>query len=44
MRVGDAVDRQGQGYRACTEKELSRELIRDGNARVMYNAERLVTP
>ena len=42
VRVGDTVYRRGQVYRICIDKatgnELFRELIRDNNARVMYDA------
>ncbi len=46
VRVDDAVYRRGQVYRMCIDKttgnELSREIIRDNNARVMYDASHLV--
>lgn len=46
VRVDDAVYRRGQVYRMCIDKvtgnELSREIIRDNNARVMYDADHLV--
>ena len=46
VRVGDAVYRQGQVYRLCIDKatgnELSRELIRDNHARVMYDTRHLL--
>lgn len=45
VRVGDDVYRRGQVYRICIDKatgnELSREMIRDNNARVMYNTDHL---
>ena len=44
-RVGDTVYRRGQVYRTCVDKatgnEISRELIRDNNARVMYDTAHL---
>ncbi len=46
VRVDDAVYRQGQVFRMCIDKEtgneLSRELIRDNHARVMYNTDHLI--
>lgn len=46
VRMEDAVYRRGQVYRLCIDKatgnELSRELLRDNNARVMYDAEHLI--
>lgn len=45
VRVGDTVYRRGQVYRTCVDKatgnELSCELIRDNNARVMYATDHL---
>ena len=45
-RVGDTVYRRGKVFRACIDKatgnELSCELIRDNNARVMYDASHLI--
>lgn len=45
VRVGDDVYRRGQVYRSCIDKvtgnELSHELIRDNNARVMYDTNHL---
>ena len=45
VRVGDTVYRRGQVYRTCidkkTGKELSREKIRENNAKVMYNTDHL---
>lgn len=45
VREGDTVYRRGQVYRTCIDKatgnELSRELIRDNNAQVMYDTESL---
>ena len=44
-RVGNSVYRRGQVYRICIDKitgdELSRELIRDNNAKVMYDTSHL---
>lgn len=46
VRVEDAVYRRGQVYRTCIDKTtgniLSREQIRDNNARVMYDTRHLV--
>ncbi len=46
VRVEDTIYRRGQVYRMCIDKatgnELSRELLRDNNARVMYDADHLV--
>lgn len=46
VRVDDTVYRRGKVYRTCIDKatgnELSRELIRDNNAKVMYDASHLV--
>ncbi len=46
VRVDDVVYRRGQVYRTCIDKnagnELSRELIRDNNARVMYDTSHLI--
>lgn len=46
VRVGDDVYRRGQVYRTCvdskTGNELSRELLRDNNAKVMYDTKNLV--
>ncbi len=46
VREGDTVYRRGQVYRTSIDKttgnELSRELIRDNNARVMYDTANLV--
>lgn len=46
VRVGDAVYRKGQVYRTCIDKatgnELSRELIRENHAQVMYDTGHLV--
>lgn len=45
VRVDDTVFRRGQVYRTCIDKstgtELSRDLIRDNNARVMYDTSHL---
>lgn len=45
VRVDDTVFRRGQVYRICIDKttgnELSRELIRDNNAKVMYDTSHL---
>lgn len=47
VRIDDTIYRRGQVYRVCIDKttgnELSRELIRENNARVMYDADHLVT-
>jgi len=46
VRVDDLIYRRGQVYRICLDKttgnELSRELIRDNNARVMYDTSHLM--
>jgi vancomycin resistance protein VanW len=46
VRVDGTVYRRGQVYRTCIDKatgnELSRELIRDNNAKVMYDTSNLV--
>ena len=46
VRVGDTVYRRGQVYRMCidkaTGKEVSRELIRDNNARVLYDVSEIL--
>ena len=46
VRVDDTVYRRGQVYRMCIDKatgnELFRELIRDNNARVMYDTDHLI--
>ena len=46
VRVNNTIYRRGQVYRTCIDKttgnELFRELIRDNNARVMYDASHLV--
>lgn len=46
VRKGDAVYRKGKVFRICVDKvtgnELFRELIRDNNAKVMYNIDNLV--
>ena len=46
VRVVDTVYRRGQVYRTCIDKttgnELSHELIRDNNARVMYDTSHLI--
>lgn len=45
VRLDNTVYRRGQVYRTCidkaTGKQLSRELIRDNNAKVMYNTDHL---
>lgn len=45
VRVDDTVYRRGQVYRTCIDKitgnEISRELIRDNNARVLYDTSHL---
>ncbi len=45
VRIKDTVYRKGQVYRICIDKttgnELSRELIRDNNAQVMYDTTHL---
>ena len=46
VRVDDAVYRRGKVYRICIDKatgsELSKELIRDNNAKVLYDTSGLV--
>lgn len=45
VRIDDTVYRRGQVYRTCIDKvtgnEISRELIRDNNAKVMYDTTHL---
>ena len=46
VKIGDTVFRRGQVFRSCIDKvtgnELSRELIRDNNAKVLYDTSNLI--
>lgn len=46
VRIDNTIYRRGQVYRTCIDKargnELSRELIRDNNAKVMYDTSHIV--